>query len=145
MQRELNLRIVLENPAIGVAYGLQKGRGNNYETVQTQLARNRNLQFEFRIKVSMAANGRPNFLGPFAQGSAADRFVYLDIGTLAGQKDSCWTRRLKVPLVSINWDLIEAAISSQKYLEARLPGKGGRDGGPSCGTAKDFAGWLLGK
>jgi Family of unknown function (DUF5990) len=145
MERELNLRIVLENPAPDVAYGLQKGRGNDYETVQTQRARNKDLLFDFSVRVSEGKNGQPNFLGPFAQGTAADRFVYLDIGTYAGQKDTGWSRRLKIPLVGISWQLVEEATASGKLLEARVAGRGGRDGGPSCGTVKRFSGWQVKK
>lgn len=33
MESELNLRIVLEKPTAGVDFGLQKGCGNDYETL----------------------------------------------------------------------------------------------------------------
>lgn len=140
MEHELALTIVVENSVTGVDYGLQKGRGNDYETVQTQRAENTDLRFEFTVRVNQGKDGKPNFLGPFAQGTAADRFVYLDIGTLAGQRDTRWSRRLKIPLVGIEWDLITQAFKSRKALETRIPGRG-RDGGPTCGTVKPFSGW----
>ena len=74
--------------------------------------------------------------GPFVQGPPRQRFVYIDIGTCAGQADSCWSRRLKIPLVGIATIMIVAG----GVLEARVPGTG-RDGGPSCATVKDFEGW----
>jgi hypothetical protein len=140
MERELNLLIILENPPAGVDFGLQKGGGSNYETIQIQRSTTGNLSFEFSVRVREGKDGQPNFLGPFAQGPPHERFVYLDIGTLAGQTDSCWTRRLKIPLRGITWELIE----KEKTLEARVPGTG-RDGGPSCATVKPFAGWRLSK
>ena len=132
------------DPVPGVDYGLQKGRGNNYDSVQIQRGKNEDLHFEFTVRVGTDKDGKPNFLGPFTQGNAADRFVYLDIGTLAGQKDSCWSRRLKIPLVGINWDSIGAAVKARKPLQARVFGRGGIDGGPACGTVKNFSGWKLG-
>ena len=36
MNQELTLKIVLENPPSGVDFGLQKGSGNKYETIQIQ-------------------------------------------------------------------------------------------------------------
>lgn len=144
MDCELNLIIVLENPVPGVDYGLQKGRGNNYETIQTQQSVNEDLRFEFSVRVNEGKEGQPNFLGPFSQGTTADRFVYLDIGTYAGQKNTRWSRRLKIPLVGIGWDLITAATESRKVLETRVPGGGG-DGGPTCGTVKRFSGWHVKK
>lgn len=143
MDRELNLVIVLERPTMGCDYGLQKGKGNDYETVQTQRGADNNLVFEFNVRVDEGKNGEPNFLGPFAQGSADGRFVYLDIGTYAGQKNTVWARRLKIPLVGISWKSIESAIKSKTPLEAHVAGSGGRDGGPTCGTIKPFTGWRV--
>jgi hypothetical protein len=143
MDRELNLKIILERPTPGVDYGLQNGRGNDYETVQTQRASDKDLVFEFSVRVNQGKDGEPNFLGPFAQGNAASRFVYLDIGTYARQKNTGWARRLKIPLVGIDWKSIEAALKSRKPLEAHVAGSGGRDGGPTCGTIKPFTGWHL--
>jgi Family of unknown function (DUF5990) len=142
MERELTLRIVLEKPPAGVDFGVQKGHGNEYETVQTQRAKNRDLLFEFVVQVKEGKDAQPNFLGPFAQGPANGRFVYLDIGTYAGQSDTSWSRRLKIPLTGISWQMIEKAVRSSTVIEARVPGTGG-DGGPTCGTVKRFDGWKL--
>jgi Family of unknown function (DUF5990) len=136
MERELTLRIVLVEPPPGVDFGVQKGRGNAYETVQKQRSKSGDLTFEFNVRVQEGATGLPNFLGPFAQGPPALRFVYLDIGTCAGQTDTPWSRRLKVPLGDISWEMMERAT----VLEARVPGTG-RDGGPTCATVRNFAGW----
>jgi len=140
MERELSLRIVLEQPPAGVDFGLQKGHGNNYETVQTVRSKTADLNFEFTVRVAQGKDRLPNFLGPFVQGPPRERFVYLDIGTYAGQTGSLWSRRLKVPLRNITWDMIKQASDSAKVLEARVPGTG-KDGGPSCATVKPFAGW----
>lgn len=144
MEHELKLRIILHQPPAGVDIGVQKGKGNDYETFQTQRTKHQDLRFEFPIRVKEAKSGQPNFLGPFAQGSAADRFVYLDIGTYAGQTNTPWSRRLKIPLGTITWPMIQKAARSSSPLEARVPGTGS-DGGPTCGTVKPFDGWKLTK
>ena len=136
--RELTLRIILEKPTTGVDFGLQKGRGSNYETVQTQRSTGKDLRFEFGVRVARASDGSPNFLGPFAQGPSGQRFIYIDIGTYAGQTDTCWSRRLKIPLYGITWQMLDAA----KRLETRIPGTG-KDGSPACATVKPFAGWRV--
>ena len=118
MDRELTLRIVLEKPTSGVDFGLQKGHGSNYETVQTQRSVGKDLRFECSVRVSSAKDGLPNFLGPFAQGPAGQKFIYVDIGTCAGQTETCWSRRLKIPLYGISWEAIDAA----KRLETRVAG-----------------------
>jgi len=143
MEREITLRIVVERPPSGVYFGLQKGSGSNYETVQTVESKSADLQFEFNARVRQGKDGRPNFLGPFVQGPAHERFVYLDIGTCAGQTNTPWTRRLKIPLRGITWELISPTTSSLATLEARVVGTG-KDGGPSCGTVKPFEGWKPG-
>ena len=42
------------------------------------------LIFEFTIDVKPDGKAPPGFAGPFVQGSAGERFVYIDIGTYAG-------------------------------------------------------------
>jgi hypothetical protein len=138
MEQELALLIVLENPPAGVDFGLQKGSGNNYETIQTQRSSKGDLSFTLSVRVGEGKDGQPNFLGPFAQGPPQQRFVYLDIGKCAGQLDTQWSRRLKIPLYGITWELIKKG----KPLEARVPGTA-KDGGPNCATVKPFAGWKV--
>lgn len=137
MEHELTLRIVLERPPIGVDFGLQRGRGSAYETVQTQRSEGRDLEFEFSIGVK-GSEAMPTLAGPYVQGPAGQRFIYVDIGTYAGQADACWSRRLKIPLTGITLDLITAG----GILEARVSGTG-KDGGPNCATVKPFNGWKL--
>jgi len=139
MKLELKLRIVLERPPKGVDFGLQKGRGSAYETVQKQRSKESDLVFTFIVDAEAESNAVvPTLRGPFVQGPPDQRFVYLDIGTYAGQQDSCWSRRLKIPLRGITM----AMVKSQAVLEARVPGTG-KDGGPSCATVKPFGGWKL--
>ena len=139
---ELRLRIVLESPPAGVAFGLQQGKGADYRTVQTQRSQGDGLTFEGKVTAREdAGDGTPNFLGPLAQGPKGGRFLYIDVGKLAGQEDSTWERRIKVPLTGISWVMVEeVSADPDLVLEARLPGTG-RDGGPSCGTVKLASGW----
>jgi uncharacterized protein DUF5990 len=136
VERELTLRIVLEKPPGGIDFGLQKGKGSLYDIAQTQRSRTASdLSFEFIVRVGESEKKEPNFLGPYVQGPSGGRFVYINIGTYAGQKDSPWSRRLKVPLQGITWKMVDAGM-----LETRVPGTG-RDGGPTCATVKPFEGW----
>ena len=143
MTQELTLKIIVENPPGGVDFGLQKGSGNKYETVQIQRSGDKNPEFEFPVTVKLTEDGLPNFLGVFVQGPPSQRFIYIDIGTCAGQKDTGWTRRLKIPLTGIDLNTIkELSTDSNKILEAKVPGTG-RDNGPNCATVKPFAGWHI--
>jgi hypothetical protein len=137
MDNTLTLHIKVEEPAIGVLFALQKGSGNDFEPIQKQQSQGEPLHFEavFKVKGDPNRDPWPVLLGPFAQGPAAERFLYLDIGAIAGQVGSEWRRRLKVPLKSITWEQIKLG-----QLSCTVPGVG-RDGGPNCGTVRNFEGW----
>ncbi len=132
MESEVRLRIVLEAPPPGVDFGLQKGRGSAYQTIHRQTSVGEDLIFDFAVRVKA---GCADFQGPLVQGPPGARFVYIGIGTHAGQVNSCWSRRLKVPLIGIAQEMLDGSV-----LEARVPGTG-KDGGPTCATVKPFGGW----
>src|SRR6478672_6237150 len=137
---EIKIRLVLVDPPADVAFGIQKGRGAKYETVLIQLGGRGDLRFDFALELK-STSGTPNFVGPFAQGTAADRFVYIGVGTFAGQKDSIWSRRMKVPLSGITKTSVREVLSKPGHrLIARIPGTG-RDGTPSCATVKILDDW----
>jgi hypothetical protein len=139
----LALRIILQAPP-KLTYALQKGSGNNYETVQVQRSAGDDLHFklEVEIKGTKQANDLPDFKGPFVQGPALSRFIYLDIGSYAGAHD-WWSGRLKIPLIGITWRIIDELIAQPSAeLETKVPGIG-KNGGPNCATVKPFDGWKV--
>jgi hypothetical protein len=99
-------------------------------------------RFEVTVGIRSSKPAVPDFRGPVVQGPLGQRFVYIDIGTYAGQTDVPWSRRLKIPLIGITWDVIDRASATQMVLETRVPGTA-RDGGPTCATVKPFGGWKL--
>jgi uncharacterized protein DUF5990 len=140
MEREIPVRITLIGPPPGVLFCLQRGRA---ELVSPALAADPELSFDLFLRVGRRPDGQPNFLGPFAQGRPADRFVYVRSGTLAGQADSCWTRRARVPLARIDWALLDEIWARPgAVLEARIPGRA-KDGGPVCATVRLSDGWRV--
>ncbi len=141
----LTLRIILETPPAGVDYGLQKGSGSRYETVQKQRSVGKDLIFEAVVTVQTTEDGAVIFRGPFVQSPRDNAFIYIDIGATAGQTDTLWSRRLKIPLHGIGPALAhQAAGQSGALLETRVPGTG-KDGGPNCATVKPFEGFVLTK
>jgi hypothetical protein len=143
MEQELTFRIILESPPPGVDFGLQKGGGTDFEVDQKQRsASNKDLHFEFNARIKEGKDGQPVFLGPFVHGPPQERFVYLDIGNFAGQTDTHWSRRLKIPLRNITWDDVKQASRATQILETRVPGTA-KDGSPSCATVKPFPGWKV--
>jgi hypothetical protein len=144
MKSEVPIRLVLIDPPAGVDFGIQRGRGARYETVLVQQRKRRDVSFDFSLAVADSRkDGQPNFMGTFAQGPPARRFVYIDVGTYAGQKDTSWARRMIVPLERITWELIQKAVRKPGYrLSARIPGRG-TDGGPNCATVQLLGGWEI--
>ncbi|HET7462894.1 MAG TPA: DUF5990 family protein [Longimicrobium sp.] len=130
MEPELPLRITVVGPPPEVTFAVQRGRdGLLPPTRRTADA----IVFDFTVRVG-ERDGRPNFLGEFAQGTPADRFVYVNSGTRAGQAGTRWERRAKVKLSGITRELVDAALAEAgAVLEARFGGVG-RDGGPACAT-----------
>ena len=136
----LRLRITVVGPPPGVRLQLQRGRHElQPPTRHSETA----MTFEFEVRVATRSGGHPNFLGVFTQGPPAGRFVYINSGTLAGQADSVWTRRAKVPLAGIRWALIERARAVGSMLETEIEGTA-RDGGPACATVPLLSGgWRM--
>lgn len=141
---ELSLHIILQKPPANVDFGLQKGSGSKYETVQTQRSNSTDLHFYLTIVVKgdRQKDSLPKFSSPFIQGPYPNNFIYLDIGRLAGQIGS-WERRLKIPLTGVTWEIIDQLkTGSNLILETKVPGTA-KDGTPNCATVKPFDGWKI--
>ncbi len=139
---ELELRIVIDRPVPGVRLLLQRGASGKAELLPPVSASEAATVFAFTVTVDgTIGDGRPRFLGPCVQGPPDGRFVYICVGQAAGQIDSEWNRRIKVPLGA----LMMAEVSSGGPLTARINGRG-KDGTPVCATVPLLPpGWVKGK
>ena len=133
----LRLRVLVDSPPAGVAFAVQRGKG---QLLLPTTGSAECIQFDFELRVGeMLADGLPNFLGEFAQGTPLDRFVYLNSGTSAGQPGSPWSRRAKLKLRAIPINIIDKAIGHAKLVvEARLAGAM-TDGSPVCASVNPHA------
>ena len=130
---ELSLRLIVLEPPSGVRFAVQRGKN---ELLRPTSEGPTSLQFDIVLRLGRRPDGAPNFLGPYAQGPAAARFVYVNSGTRAGQTESSWRRRAKVPLTGIRWAQIEALHTRPgAVLEVRVAGRS-KDGGPVCGSVR---------
>ena len=128
---ELRLRITVIEPPAGVRLAMQRGRFDLADAVETRADA---LVFEFPVSVADASCTPPRLLGEFTQGPVTGRFVYINVGTSAGQFGSPWTRRIKVPLYSMT-------PAPGTVLETRIRGIG-RDGTPACATVPLLVPWV---
>ena len=132
MPKELPIRIILVHPPQDVRFCVQRGKAELLPPAQTGAEL---LTFDLAVRVGMPqANGTPNLLGPFAQGTPADRFIYVNAGTAAGQLNSTWTRRAKIKLAGITAAMIEETLATPgAVLVARIASKA-KDGGPAAAS-----------
>ena len=130
--QEIPLRLTVVDPPADVVFAIQRGRSDLHQSTRSTGAP---ITFDFTVRIrSSDTTNRHTVLGPFAQGTPATRFVYVNSGTSAGDRTSCWSRRAKVPLSGITPELIaQLAQAPGTTLEARIAGTG-RDGGPACAS-----------
>ena len=136
----LRLRINVLHPVKGVALKMQRGREALVDPSAASAAR---TTFDLTVRVAGRPGGQPNFLGEFTQGPPASRFVYINAGKYAGQADTPWGRRAKIPLTGITRALADKARRADGVLAVDIEGTG-RDGGPAAATVEPLgAGWRL--
>jgi hypothetical protein len=140
MKRQAKFRIVVVDRLPGVTYALQRGRSGLLPPIRYKATE---LAFEFYLTIADIDADPPRLTGVFAQGPPKKRFVYLNSGTMAGQAESCWTRRAKVPLSGIGKSqLSKASQRDGLVLEARIRGTA-KDGGPACATVPLLSNWAI--
>jgi hypothetical protein len=129
---DLPIRIVVEDPVPGMAMALQRGKA---ELLPPTSASAEAVAFDLSVTVEGdLPDGRPRLLGPFVQGPLAARFIYLAVGRYAGQAESPWGGRVKVPLTGLGWSEIEA-LGAGARLVARIAGTSPR-GGPALASPR---------
>ena len=131
MKHQIPIRIKVLSPLPNVAMMVQRGKDELLPPGSKSVEQ---LIFDFEITVDMTEM-RPNFLGKYAQGPKAERFVYVNSGTYADQH-SIWGRRAKISLMTISRDQIQAVVTNDDaILQTEFQGVG-RDGGPTCASVK---------
>jgi hypothetical protein len=138
----LPIRIAVADPVAGLAIALQRGPTAEAELVPPTSRSAQAVAFDLDLTVDGALpDGRPRLVGPCVQGPPDGRFVYLCVGRYAGQADSEWAGRVKVPLGDLGWDEITARAPGAR-LVARIPGRSPTDG-PALASVRLLApGWV---
>ncbi len=120
-----------------VRLGVQKGR----EVIEDVYGDQKEVIFDCQMRIERnAVTGKPNFLGPYAQGTIDERFIYLCWGE---RPEGMWEgfRRAKIHLKDIEWKSVENAIASGKAIEAVIK-MTDKKGFPLCASVgKDNIEW----
>ena len=134
-QTEIRARIVIEQPVRGVLHSLQEGDDKPLDPKRSQAGEP--LAFDFPLRIAPG----PKFFGPQVRREGpVRRFVYIRIGTSAGDRSSPWTRRMKIDIHEIEPALLDAAMAGgvlEGTLNGTLP-----DGSPACATIRPVA-WRI--
>ncbi len=129
MAGTVTLRLIIDDPVPGVRYSLQK----DDMPFEPRTAGDGPMAFE--LPVTLHPDGR--MTGPFVRREGpVRRFVYIRIGTSAGDHASAWNRRAKVDI----HDIPKALLVPDARLEVHLPGRG-KDGSPACATVRPVTEW----
>lgn len=128
-QKNLRLRIVIEQPVIGVLYSLQSGDDRPLDPKRS--GNGEQLGFEFAIRLAPG----PKFFGDQVRREGpVRRFVYIRVGKAAGDLGSPWSGRMKIDIHDIAPDLLDRATVGG-VIELVVNGTG-KDGAPACATVK---------
>ena len=127
-QTEIRARIVIERPVAGVLHSLQE---DDAPLDPKKSKAGEPLAFEFPLRIAPG----PKFYGKQVRPEGPlRRFVYIRIGTSAGQHLSPWTRRMKIDIHDIDQALLDQAIAGG-VLEGTISGTAS-DGSPACATIR---------
>ena len=131
MTDTVTLRLTIDDPVPGVRYSLQKDdmpfepltAGDGPDLVRGS---------------DHPASRRPPDRPLRPPRGPERRFVYIRIGTSAGDHASLWSRRAKIDIHDITAG--PAGRPAGAVLEVHLPGRG-KDGSPACATVRKLGEW----
>lgn len=126
-QTEVAMRLVIDRPVPGVWHSLQDKKS---KPLPAQVSKaGESLVFDFPIRIGPG----PKYFGEQVRSEGpVRRFVYIAVGTQAGEHFSAWSRRMKIDIHDIAQVLLEGAMAG-RTLVGTIDGTA-RDGTPACAT-----------
>lgn len=129
-QIEIPMRIVIEQPVVGVLHSLQAKDDHPLDPKCSKAGEA--LTFDFVVRVGPG----PKFFGDQVRREGPERrFVYIRVGQAAGDPASPWTRRMKIDIHDIDQQVLDAAAEGGHRIEISVNGTG-KDGTPACATVR---------
>jgi hypothetical protein len=133
-QTEIRMRIVIEDPVPGVLHSLQE---DDRPLDPKRSKSGEALSFDFPLRIAPG----PKFFGKQVRREGKERrFVYIRIGTSAGEHFSPWSRRMKIDIHDIDPKLLDRAAKGG-VLVGTINGTA-KDGSPACATIRPVS-WSM--
>ncbi len=126
-----NLPGIAAGQAGHLRLGIQRGK----EVTEDVSVDREEIIFRFALEAKLNSANRPVFTGAYAQGTPAERFVYL----CWGQRDGVaflTEMRTKIPLASLTWEEVKQAAAAGRAVRAVLQ-LSRAEGRPFTGTLKE--------
>jgi hypothetical protein len=131
-QIAIRMRIVIEQPVVGVLHSLQSGDDAPLDPKSSRAGEP--IAFDFPVRIAPG----PKFFGDQVRREGpVRRFVYVRIGKMAGDFASPWSRRMKIDIHDIGQDLLDRAAAGG-VIEISVGGTG-KDGTPACATVPSLS------
>ena len=131
-QIEIRARLVIDRPVPGVLHSLQDGDDLPLDPKRSSAGEA--LAFDFPLRIERTADGARFFGKQVRREGPVRRFVYVRVGTCAGDMASPWTRRMKIDIHDIDPALLDKAVAGGVLVgtfNGTLP-----DGSPACATIR---------
>src|SRR5581483_4018406 len=114
--------------------GIQKDQG----IVEAAPVSRKSIVFRPVLRVRRHTDGTPNFLGPFAHGPRAERFLYLVWGAGTLSAIHAMVGRIKLHLNHLTWAQVTQAQTRGEPLRVTLPLTNAK-GGAVCASVRPGA------
>ena len=129
LQTEISMRLLIETPVASVLHSLQDKKSQPVQPKRSMDGES--LAFDFPIRIGPG----PKFYGEQVRSEGpVRRFVYIAVGTQAGDHLSPWSRRMKIDIHDIPQPLLDRAADGRR-LTGVLNGTA-MDGSPACATVR---------
>jgi hypothetical protein len=119
--------------------GIQHGKGLS-EPAPVDV---KSILFRPVLRARLHTDGSVSFLGPYAQGPRAERFIYLVWASGARGTPAAMVGRIKLHLSHITWAQVEKAVARGKPLKVTLPLTSAKGGPVYASVRADACRWQL--
>ena len=131
-QVDIRARIVIDRPVPGVLHSLQSKERAPLDPKRSEAGEP--LSFDFTLRIGPG----PKYFGDQVQREGPERrFVYIRVGSAAGEHGSPWSRRMKIDIHDTDPALLDRAMGGG-ILVFTVDGTA-KDGSPVCATVRPVA------